>query len=114
MGWGRMAHRRVIETYYKDVNNLADLLNKLVNSYRLLIGGANELNGIALASKRDIKDALKRANELGDIIDGVIEALEISTDNCNCYCKLKSEIINSKMHMAYIETEINEDLKLQN
>ncbi|MEG2018685.1 MAG: hypothetical protein RR128_09545, partial [Clostridium sp.] len=76
-----MAHRRVMETYYKDVNNLADLLSKLVNSYRLLIGGANELNGIALASKNDIKEALKRARDLGDIIDGVIDTLEVSTDS---------------------------------
>jgi hypothetical protein len=109
-----MAHRRIIETYYRDVNNLADLLNKLVNSYRLLVGGANELNGIALASKSDIKDALKRAHELGDIIDGVIEALEVTTDSCNCYCKLKGEILGSKIHIGYIETEIGEDLKLQN
>jgi len=109
-----MAHRRIIETYYRDVNNLADLLNKLVNSYRLLIGGANELNGIALASKSDIKDALKRADELGEIIDKVIEALEESTDSCTCYTKLKTEVINSKMQISYIETEIQEDLKMQN
>ncbi len=109
-----MAHRRIIETYYRDVNNLADLLNKLVNSYRLLIGGANELNGIALASKGDIKDALKRAHELGEIIDDVIETLEITTDSCTCYCKMKAEVINSKMHLAYIETELQEDLKMQN
>lgn len=109
-----MAHRRVMETYYKDVNNLADLLNKLVNSYRLLIGGANELNGIALASKKDIKEALKRARDLGDIIDGVIDTLEVSTDSCNCYTRLKSEIISNKIHVDYIETEITEDLKLQN
>lgn len=109
-----MAHRRIIETYYRDVNNLADLLGKLVNSYRLLIGGANELNGIALASKSDIKDALKRADELGDIIDKIIKALDYSTDSCTCYCNLKTDIINSKMHIDYIETEIQEDIKLQN
>lgn len=109
-----MAHRRVIETYYKDVNNLADLLNKLVNSYRLLVGGANELNGIALASKSDVKDALKRARELGDVIDDIIDTLEATSYSCNCYTKLKSEVIASKIHMGYIETEIEEDLRLQN
>ena len=47
-----MGHRRVIETYYKDVNNLVFLLEKLVGSYRLLVGGADELNKIALAKKK--------------------------------------------------------------
>ena len=58
-----MPHRKIIEEYCVDINNLADLLAKLVNSYRLLIGGAGELNTIALAHKKDVKDALKRVNE---------------------------------------------------
>ena len=56
----------MIQNYYTDINNLADILTKLVSSYRLIIGGADELNKIALSKKSDVKDALKRADSLGD------------------------------------------------
>lgn len=68
-----MSNRNVIENYYFDINNQVDLLGKLINSYRLLIGGAGELNGIALANKNDVKDAIKRVNKLGGVIDNIIQ-----------------------------------------
>lgn len=108
-----MNHRRVVQNYYGDVNNLTELLSKLINSYRLLIGGAGELNTIALARKKDVKDAIDRANELGNIIDELIDTL----DECSCqysnYCRIKGEIIKTKVHAKYILTEIDEELKLK-
>lgn len=99
-----------METHYTDVCNLADLLFKLTNSYRLLIGGANELNGMALASKSDIKDALKRVDAVGDLIDDVIDTL----DECECsylnYCKIRSHFIQSKTNAKYIQTEIENEI----
>jgi hypothetical protein len=108
-----VGHRKIIENYYSDVNNLADLLSKLVNSYRLLIGGAHELNGVALAHKGDIEDCLKRIDRLGDVIDVVIDGL----DNIGCeyvnYCKLKSSVIKEQVDTQYILTEIDNELKLK-
>ncbi len=106
-----MSGRKLIETYYVDINNLADLLGKLVNSYRLMIGGADELNKIALSKRKDVKDALKRADELGEIIDSVIEALEGASHNYLDYCSIKSEMIKGKMSSNYIQSEIDEELK---
>ncbi|MBU3179605.1 hypothetical protein [Clostridium psychrophilum] len=108
-----MAHRRVVENYYDDINNLADLLNKLVSSYRLLIGGANELNGIALSKKSDVKEALKRANGVGDIIDQTIKVLDDASYGYMSYCKMKTEIMKSKLQIEYIESEIDEELRLK-
>lgn len=108
-----MGSRKVIHTYYTDINNLADLLGKLVNSYRLLIGGADELNKIALSRKSDVRDALKRANKLGDIIDEIIDILERSSNGYLDYCELKSEIIKGKLNEGYIYTEIEEDLNFK-
>jgi hypothetical protein len=108
-----VGHRKVIENYYSDVNNLADLLTKLVNSYRLLIGGAHELNGIALAHKGDIEDCLKSIDNLGEIIDKIIDGL----DNIGCeyihYCKLKSAVIKEQMETQYILNELDNELKLK-
>jgi hypothetical protein len=108
-----LSHRKVVENYYADINSLADLLSKLVSSYRLLVGGANELNGIALAHKKDIKDALERAEELGKIIDDLLETLKCTGDAYIEYCKLKSSVIKCHLEVQYIENEIDDELKLK-
>ena len=108
-----MAHRRVIQSYYEDVNNLADILTKLVSSYRLLIGGAEELNGIALSKKGEVKNALKRADNLGDIIDETIKVLDDASYSYRSYCKIKTEVMKCKIQTEYIETEIDEELRLK-
>jgi hypothetical protein len=107
-----LSRRKLIETHYSDINNLADLLGKLVNSYRLLIGGADELNKIALTRKEEIRDALKRSDKLGDIIDDVIEALEHASYSYFDYCEIKSEILKGKINSNHILTEIDDELKL--
>lgn len=107
-----MTHRKIINNYFADVNNLADLLFKLVNSYKLLVGGADELNKIALSNKSDVKKALKRADKLGEIIDDLIKALDKTGRGCSEYCNLKSEVINEKLSYDYILKEIHEELKL--
>ncbi len=107
-----MSHRKLMEEYYCDINNLTDLLSKLANNYRLLIGGAGEMNSMAVSHKKDVKDALHRANKLGDLIDKVLNTLEKSTGGYVEYCKMRSEVIKEKMLIQYIETEINEELFL--
>ncbi len=108
-----MGHRKVIQNYYSDMNNLADFLAKLVNSYRLLIGGAAELNQIALAKKGEVKNALDRVDDLGEIIDDVIKVLDSIGYNYIDYCKIKAQIIKCKDQAQYIETEIDEELKFE-
>jgi hypothetical protein len=108
-----LGSRKVIQTYYSDVNNLTDLLGKLVNSYRILIGAADELNKIALSKKTDVRDALKRADKLGDIIDEIIDVLENTSTNYAEYCDLKSSILKNKINENYIYTEIEEDINFK-
>lgn len=108
-----MTRRRVIQNYYSDINNLADILGKLVGSYRLLIGGADELNKIALSKKSDVKDALKRADQLGDIIDETIKVLDDSSFSYMSYCNMKTEVMKGKIKIEYIEAEIDEELRIK-
>ncbi|MCY6356826.1 hypothetical protein [Clostridium sp. ZS2-4] len=108
-----MGHRKVIETYYTDVNNLTDLLGKLVSSYRLLIGAADELNKIALSRKSDVRDALKRAEKLGETIDDLIKILDDASFNYGAYCQFKSDFIKEKMNVDHIVTEIQEELSFR-
>lgn len=109
-----MSKRKVIENYYRDVNNLADLLGKLVNSYRLLIGGVGELNQIALATKNDVKNALKRVDKLGNVIDEILSDMDCTNRDYIQYCKLKSEFLKRSINIDSIRTEIEEELKSSN
>lgn len=103
-----------MEDYYNDINNLSDFLAKLVNSYRLIVGGAGELNGIALAHKKDVKKAIKTSNDLLEVINEVICMLEKTSCGYMDYCKLRAQIMESRMQVQYIQTEIDNELKLQN
>lgn len=105
-----MGNRKVIQLYYDDINNLADLLTKLVNSYRIIIGGADDLNKIALANKGQVKEALKRADKIGNIIDDIIGTLDDTTYNYINYCDVKAQVIKCKIHAQYILNEIDEEL----
>ena len=46
-----MGYNKLIHEYYINLSNLASLLKTLTDSYRLLIGGAFELNNIPEAIK---------------------------------------------------------------
>lgn len=64
------------EILCKDIKVMIEMLSSLSSSYRLLVGGAEELNRIALVNKHDAKDAIDRADELGDVIDDIEHELK--------------------------------------
>lgn len=107
-----MTYRRMIENYYNDVNNLADLLGKLTVSYRTLIGSADDLNKMVFSSKSDVKKALKRAEELGDVIELIIYDLENCTEHYLKYCRSKTTMVKNYTKEECILREIDEELKL--
>ena len=108
-----MGHRKIIDQYYADIGNTSDILTKLVSSYRLLIGGAAELNTITLAKPNEVKDALDLVDDLGEIIEDYLKVLEKISPSYFDYCKMESEIIKGKLENQYILTEIDEELKLK-
>ena len=66
------------------------LLNNYVNSYRLLIAGAAELYSINLTKKSDIKKALDRVDDVGKLIDDIVDTLGKCDKEYFKYCKIKS------------------------
>lgn len=107
-----MTYRRVINNYYEDVNNLVELLGKLTIDYRTLINGADELSKSVIASKSAVKKALKRSDDIGDIMDLVIEDLDRYVAYYLKYCKSKTEVIKNYNREDYIIREIDEELKM--
>lgn len=108
-----MGNRKVVENYYCDVSNIVDMVTKLIGAYRLLIGGAAELNVIALAHKKEVRDAIKRANKMGDIIDRILKDFHDLGYGYMDYCKLKAELLKCQLEVSYIQTEIDNELKLK-
>lgn len=101
-----MGDRRLVENYYTDYYNLIDILSKLTNDYRLLIGGAGEINQIALAHKKDVKKALKRVRVVGDMIDDMLEILEKTEIGYFDYCKIKADMVKTKLEFEYVKSEV--------
>lgn len=109
-----MRNSDVFKSHFNEVKNLSSLLNNYVNSYRLLVGAAGELNNIYKVRKRDLDDALDRVKEMGEIIDTVLEIIKENEDVYIKYIRLKSEILNSKASKDIILTEVEEDLLFDN
>ena len=80
----------------QSVEQLTGLLASLVNSYRIMIGAADEFNRMSLAKQSDVKDAIERAKDLGDIIDDVIKRLDRKMDDyldAVCLCDFEIQLL---------------------
>lgn len=109
-----MGYNKLIKEYYGNLNNLADLLKKLTESYRLLIGGAFELNNIPEARTKYVKEAVTRADKLGDEIDHLIDLLDECGESYYKYVSVMSEYMMKNSNNKVILTEIDSDLQFEN
>jgi len=66
-----MIHNDKDEYLLKEICTLNEILTPLVSSYRLSVGAAEELNKIALAHRKDVQNAIDRADDLGHLVDKV-------------------------------------------
>lgn len=107
-----MSQRRVIEEYGRDVGFTIEQLNKLVATYKTLIDCAGDLNSIALASKSDVKSALKRSKKVGDLVDDLIDNTEFILCTWENYMQLKASYLNCKLDLTTIEVEVDEEIRL--
>lgn len=64
------------DSFLKEICTLNEILTPLVSSYRLSVGAAEEFNRIALAHRKDVEDAIDRADDLGHLIDEVQRKLK--------------------------------------
>lgn len=109
MKFGELAKR-----HYQDIDNLSALLKNYVDVYRLLIAGAAELYNVNLADKSDIKKALERVENVGELIDKLINTLEKCEGAYLKYCKLENDYIMISTEKDKIFTEIDNELNFQN
>ena len=105
-------YTQLIQTYYTDLTYLADLLVKLTGVYNVLINSADGLNRIALAKKGDIKDALKRVDEIGRMIDEIADLLNAQIIIYENYARQKGDFIINRLPFSdMIKSDIEHHIK---
>ena len=109
-----MKYKELIRNYHSDLNNLTIILKSMVDSYRLLIGGAAEMNNINEAKTSQVKDAVKRANKLGESIDRLIDLIDNCGESYFNYCSIINQYILEKSDAQTILTEVEDELLFQN
>ena len=108
-----MKYQQLMKQYYGDINNLSQLLQSMVNSYRLLIAGAAELNNINEAKSSYVKVAVKRADSLGKIIDHIIDVIDECGEGYFKYIKIVGGHILKNTDNNVILTEVDNELLFQ-
>lgn len=115
-------NEKVMTSHYDDLVKLTNLLSSYVNSYRLLVAGASELNTIYGRKSREVQKAIDRADDVGGEIDELLKVIDLYQDSYLNYSKLKNEIVsinykNGKVKeelKGVIQTEIDKELKFFN
>ena len=108
-----MKYQQLMKQYYGDINNLSQVLQSMVNSYRLLIAGAAELNNINEAKSSYVKVAVKRADSLGKIIDHIIDLIDECGEGYFKYIKIVGGHILKNTDNNVILTEVDNELLFQ-
>ena len=108
-----MKYQQLMKQYYGDINNVSQLLQSMVNSYRLLIAGAAELNNINEAKSSYVKVAVKRADSLGKIIDHIIDLIDECGEGYFKYIKIVGGHILKNTDNNVILTEVDNELLFQ-
>lgn len=99
------------------VEQLTGLLDSLTNSYRLMVGAADEFNRISLAKRSDVEDAIDRASDLGDIIDDILKKLDDKLGDyldVVCKCDFEVQLIRTGLSLPpSVVSEPQEELELK-
>ena len=105
-----MGYKKVMQSYYQDVDNLSSLLREYVDIYKNLILATGNLNDTSVMKKSEIKHCIDRVEDLGDIIDDLIKGVEKTESAYVKYCLTKSSIIQASIHEKEVLDEIHKDI----
>lgn len=109
-----MKFEDLAKRHYQDIYNLNSLLKSYTDVYRLLIASASELYGINLSEKGEVKKALDRAENVGELIDKLVNTLDKCEGAYLKYCKIENDYFMISTEKDKIFTEIDNELNFQN
>lgn len=114
--------KKAMDVQYEELRRLSDLLKSYVDSYRLLVAGAAELNNIYGRKDKEVKSAINRVDAVGEKIDEIMDVINKHQHNYLKYSKIKNDVVfdsytNGKAKngiKSIIQTEIDTELNLFN
>lgn len=105
-----MSYKSAIDVYYQDLNNLIKMLDVYVINYRNLVSTLNDINLNVLISKRKKKRAINQVEELGCIIDVLLNSI---CEAQRCYLKyvmMKCDVLCEIINCDFIKFEIEQEI----
>lgn len=105
-----MSYKSAIDVYYQDLNNLIKMLDIYVINYRNLVSTLNDINLNVLISKRKKKRAINQVEELGCIIDVLLNSI---CEAQKCYLKyvmMKCSVLCEIITRDFIKFEIEQEI----
>ncbi|BAK81701.1 hypothetical protein [Candidatus Arthromitus sp. SFB-rat-Yit] len=107
-----MSYKSAIDIYHNDLANLLKMLDVYVINYRNLVSTLNDINLNVLISKRKKRRAIKQVEELGCIIDVLLESI-CKVQQCYLrYVKMKCDVLCEIINWDFIKLEIEQELLL--
>ena len=105
-----MGYDNLIRSHYEDLNNMSTMLRNYIEIYRLLISSTVDLHATSVIKKSEIKHALERIDDVGELIDDLLKTIKKCEGSYVKYCSLKNEVIVANTQKESILTEIHDDI----
>lgn len=105
-----MSYKSSIDTYYQDLMNLIKMLDIYIINYRNLVSTLNDINLNVLISKRKKRKAIKQVEELGNIIDTLLIAIQESQKSYLRYVNIKNDVLREIITVDFVRLEIEQEI----
>ena len=104
---------KIIEDHFSELVKMSGLLKTLVDSYRLLIASASDINTIAIRRTKDVEKAIDRADEVGKLIDEIVKIMD-AYEHCYIkYSKVKNEIVSLTYEKKKLKNELTDVIQTE-
>ncbi|AIY83539.1 MAG: hypothetical protein KIB43_12035 [Clostridium baratii] len=104
---------KIIEDHFSELVKMSGLLKTLVDSYRLLIASASDINTIAIRRTKDVEKAIDRADEVGKLIDEIVKIMD-DYEHCYIkYSKVKNEIVSLTYEKKKLKNELTDVIQTE-
>lgn len=105
-----MSYKKSVDTYYQDLTNLLKMLDIYIINYRNLVSTLNDINLNVLISKRKKRKAIKQVEELGNIIDTLLIAIQESQKSYLRYVNIKNDVLSEIITVDFVRLEIEQEI----
>ncbi len=105
-----MSYKSSIDVYYQDLMNLLKMLDIYIINYRNLVSTLNDINLNVLISKKRKRKVIKQVEELGCIIDTLLDSIHEAQKCYLRYVDIKSNVLLEIVTVDFVRLEIEQEI----